>query len=49
MSEYELKLMEIDCENLGIPDTEYDACVQMPSSEFLRICRDLTTMGESGT
>lgn len=39
--------MDIDSEHLGIPDTEYAAVVKMPSSEFMRICRDLTTIGES--
>lgn len=47
ISDFELKLMDIDSEHLGIPDTEYAAVVKMPSSEFMRICRDLTTIGES--
>jgi proliferating cell nuclear antigen len=47
ISDYELKLMDIDADTLGIPDTEYDACVTMPSSEFSRIVRDLSGLGES--
>jgi proliferating cell nuclear antigen len=39
--------MDIDQEHLGIPDTSYDAQVTMSSSEFQKICRDLTTLGES--
>ena len=39
ISNFELKLMEIDAEHLGIPDTEYQCVVRMPSSEFQRICR----------
>jgi proliferating cell nuclear antigen len=42
-----MKLMDIDQEHLGIPDTSYDATVSMSSSEFQKICRDLTTLGES--
>ena len=42
-----MKLMDIDSDNLGIPDTEYDARVTMPSSEFTRIVRDLSQLGES--
>lgn len=42
-----MKLMDIDSENLGIPDTEYDARVTMPSGEFTRIVRDLSLLGES--
>ena len=49
MSEYDLKLMDIDQEHLGIPDTEYAATISMPSSEFKRICTDLMALSESGT
>lgn len=47
-SQYDLKLMDIDQEHLGIPDTEYAAVVKMPSSEFQRITRDLMQLSESG-
>jgi proliferating cell nuclear antigen len=49
LSEYDLKLMDIDQEHLGIPDTEYAATVTMSSSEFRRICVDLMGLSESGT
>ena len=42
-----MKLMDIDQEHLGIPDTQYDATIQMSSAEFQRICRDLAALGES--
>ena len=42
-----MKLMDIDADTLGIPDTEYDARVTMTASEFSRIVRDLSTLGES--
>lgn len=48
LSEYDLKLMDIDQEHLAIPETEYAATVEMPSSEFQRICRDLSALSESG-
>ena len=48
LSEYDIKLMDIDQEHLGIPDTEYAATVTMPSAEFQRICRDLVAISESG-
>lgn len=48
ISEYDIKLMDIDQEHLGIPDTEYAATVTMPSAEFQRICRDLSLLSESG-
>lgn len=49
ISEYDIKLMDIDQEHLGIPETEYAATVAMPSTEFQRICRDLMAISESGT
>lgn len=48
LSEYDIKLMDIDQEHLGIPDTDYAATIEMPSAEFQRICRDLIAMSESG-
>lgn len=49
ISEYDLKLMDIDQEHLGIPDTEYAASITMPSAEFKRITTDLIAMSESVT
>lgn len=48
LSEYDIKLMDIDQEHLGIPDTEYSATITMPSAEFQKICRDLMALSESG-
>ncbi|RKF59374.1 Proliferating cell nuclear antigen [Erysiphe neolycopersici] len=47
ISEYDLKLMDIDQEHLGIPETEYAATISMPSTEFKRICVDLIALSES--
>jgi proliferating cell nuclear antigen len=41
--------MDIDSEQLGIPDTPYKCTVKMPSKEFQRIIRDLQVMGETCT
>lgn len=46
-SQFEMKLMDIDSEHLGIPDTEYHAVVKMPTHEFQRICRDMSQIGDS--
>lgn len=48
LSEYDIKLMDIDQEHLGIPETDYAATIEMPSVEFQRICRDLVALSESG-
>lgn len=47
ISDYEMKLMNLDQEHLGIPDTEFSCIIKMPSSEFARIIRDLSQFGES--
>jgi len=49
VSHFSLKLMELVEERLGIPDTDYQTSVQMPSSEFMRICRDLASFGDTLT
>ncbi|KAJ8400113.1 hypothetical protein AAFF_G00401520 [Aldrovandia affinis] len=47
VSDYEMKLMDLDVEQLGIPDQEYSCVVKMPSGEFARICRDLSQIGDA--
>eukprot|EP00736_Rhodelphis_marinus_P013334 Rmarinus@m.29306 len=47
VSEFDLKLVDIDTEQLGIPETEYSAVVTMPSSEFQRICTVLAVVGDA--
>jgi proliferating cell nuclear antigen len=47
VSEFHLKLMAIDAESLGIPEQDYKAIVTMSSSEFQRICRDLSLLGDT--
>lgn len=47
VSDYEMKLIDLDTEHLGIPETEYSSIVKMPSGEFQRICRDLSQLGDS--
>merc|ERR1719428_1536989 len=48
VSNFSLKLMEIDSEHLGIPETDYKTTVRMSAAEFQRICRDLAVIGEIG-
>lgn len=47
VSDYEVRLVDLDTEHLGIPETDYSCVVRMPSAEFQRICRDLSQIGES--
>lgn len=46
-SEYQMKLMEIESESMGIPELDYRAKVQLPSAEFAKICRDMNIFGDT--
>ena len=43
----ELSLMDINEDQLGIPDCTYKCTVKMPSTEFQRIVRDMMTLGDT--
>jgi len=47
VSHFSLKLMDIDSEHLGIPNTTYQCVVQMSSGEFKRICGETSTIGDT--
>ena len=47
VSEFSLRLMDIDSEQLGIPDTVYQCVVQMPAAEFQRICTEMSVFGDT--
>lgn len=47
ISDFDFKLMDIESEHLGIPDTEYKCTVRMPSAEFQRIIRDVAVFGDT--
>jgi len=46
---YQLRMMDLDVEQLGIPEQEYQATFSMPSGEFSKIIKDLLIIGESVT
>lgn len=46
---YELRMMDLDVEQLGIPEQDYQATFSMPSAEFTKIIKDLLIIGESVT
>eukprot|EP00899_Mesostigma_viride_P011564 jgi/Mesvir1/20408/Mv12312-RA.1 len=43
---YEMKLMDIDEEMIEIPEKEYMTCITMVSSEFQKICRDISIVAD---
>jgi proliferating cell nuclear antigen len=49
ISDFEMKLMDIDVEHLGIPEQEYNCTIKMPAGEFQRIIRDLGVLGDTCT
>eukprot|EP01041_Mallomonas_annulata_P014144 gene14144-30116_t len=49
VSDFELKLMDINSEHLGIPETDYKCSVRLPAAEFQRIIRDLGVLGDTCT
>lgn len=46
-SSFEMKLMDIDEDELGIPDQDYQAVIKMSSFEFQSICQNLTMIDDS--
>lgn len=49
ISEFQLKLIKTSSVQLGIPDTHYSATVKLASSEYRRICSDLSALGDTVT
>jgi len=47
IADFDLKLMQIESEHMEIPEQQYKVVARLPSSEFLRICRDLKEFGET--
>merc|ERR1712100_693169 len=47
ISDFDLKLMQIEAEHMEIPEQHYKVVARLPSSEFQKICRDLKEFGET--
>merc|ERR1712167_424318 len=48
ISDFSLKLLDIESEQLGIPEgMQYPVAVKMPAAEFMKICRDLKEFGDA--
>jgi proliferating cell nuclear antigen len=44
-----IRLIDIEADTLGIPDTEYDATIRMPANEFKKTIDYLKTLGDMVT
>ncbi|CAN6303888.1 unnamed protein product, partial [Urochloa humidicola] len=52
-TDYDLELVDANSQRLQIPgwqvlDSKYQAFVQMPSAEFMRVCKCLSNIGGDG-
>merc|ERR1712110_708050 len=47
ISDFDLKLMQIESEHMEIPEQLYKVVAKLPSGEFQKICRDLKEFGET--
>lgn len=47
--EYQLKLLEIEAQSMGIPEMDYRSTVTLSSSEFAKIVRDMNVFGDTVT
>lgn len=47
VSEFQLNLLNIDSDSLGIPETEYPTSVEMSSSEFVKTCKELMSLSDT--
>ncbi|ODV86510.1 hypothetical protein CANARDRAFT_6975 [[Candida] arabinofermentans NRRL YB-2248] len=47
ISEFNLKLMDIDSDSLSIEDMDNDCSITMPSNDFAKIVRDMKILSES--
>jgi len=44
---FNLKLLDIDHSEIGIPDVEIDCVITMPSHDFQRMCRDMSNISDA--
>jgi len=47
VSDFELKILDIDSDQLGIPEVEYKSVMKMPAVEFQKIVSNLSAWGEA--
>merc|ERR1712217_238023 len=47
ISEFDLKLMQIESEHMEVPEQHDKVTAKRPSAEFQKICRDLKEFGET--
>ena len=48
-TDFKLKLLDVDSENIQIPAVSFDAVLTLPSAYFQRICRDMLNLSDTIT
>ncbi len=46
-TKYQLKLLDLDQQNISVPASDFKTVITLPSSDFQRICRDMLNIGQS--
>ncbi|WIA10843.1 hypothetical protein OEZ85_011009 [Tetradesmus obliquus] len=49
MSRFQLKLLDVDVENITIPDVEFQSVITLPSQYFARLCKDVSAISDTIT
>jgi proliferating cell nuclear antigen len=47
VTDFKLKLLDVDDEIITLPDVEFDNVITMPSAFFQRMCRDMLNIGDT--
>ena len=47
MSRFVLKLLDLDAENISIPDIQYDSTLTLPSQYFSRLCKEMAGISDT--
>jgi proliferating cell nuclear antigen len=47
VTDFALKLLDVDSEDIRLPDVEFDSVITLPSSYFQRLCRDMINIGDT--
>jgi proliferating cell nuclear antigen len=45
VTDFALKLLDVDSEDIRLPDVEFDSIITLPSAYFQRLCRDMINIG----
>ena len=46
-TEFRLKLLDVDAEEITIPDVEFDSVITLPSAYLQRMCRDMANISDT--